>query len=414
MNIKIDKEKLIAIDSSFLELKKDNKSTVAVEIIKKTLDSSFDTDVTINIVSPQKHQKLFVMSIFPENSTLEKIIANIMSNETSINTIKSLWEKEKKWTIEIDKRILDSSIIDCTERELTAILLHEIGHVICTNSIPTRVATIIKYETSKAKLNTRMAIRHNIFHNMMSLPILDACISDGKRDKTSIKNEIKADGFAKKLGYQKDLSSALTKLSKHSLYPNNEKNNKEITSFMISNAEQYIERKNNLSKKGLLGLKESCSSPFINDVIDNVFETFYNPCEAYVTESERIEKMCSITDSIIDNEYCKEFFLFGKTNLKKIDQSEIDYVDVRIQGIKSVDDKMLLVSYINSKIDMIDFYISILQNPKTSKKYSIPQSIEQLNAMKAHLLKSKENVLAYKIPERDKNILVSYPKGYEG
>ena len=74
----------------------------------------------------------------------------------------------------------------------------------------------------------------------------------------------------------------------------------------------------------------------------------------------------------------------------------------------------MLISYINYKLDIIDYYISILENPKLSRKYSVPHSIEQLENMKGRLNTLRDRVLNYKIPERLKGIIVAYPENYEG
>ena len=75
---------------------------------------------------------------------------------------------------------------------------------------------------------------------------------------------------------------------------------------------------------------------------------------------------------------------------------------------------MMIISYIHSKLDMVEYYISILENPALSKKYSIPHSLNQLYDMKKRLYQLREIALKFKIPERNRHMLVSWADNYEG
>ena len=75
---------------------------------------------------------------------------------------------------------------------------------------------------------------------------------------------------------------------------------------------------------------------------------------------------------------------------------------------------MMLISYIHSKLDIIDFYLGILKDPKLAKKYNVPNTAEQLERMRHRLLTSRENILKFKIPERNKGIIIAWPENYEG
>ena len=135
--------------------------------------------------------------------------------------------------------------------------------------------------------------------------------------------------------------------------------------------------------------------------------------DSYVPD-KKLNFMLERADDITNNKLYQEFSIFGSTKLSRIDPSSIDYIDVKISEIKSESDKMMLISYINYKLDIIDYYISILENPKLSRKYSVPHSIEQLENMKGRLNTLRDRVLNYKIPERLKGIIVAYPENYEG
>ena len=114
------------------------------------------------------------MSIFPERSTTDKIIESVARGNSDFKTIQSLWEKNSKWTIEIDERILKGTF---TTRELTAMVLHEVGHLIQSKTIATRIITVLQYEYAKTSMQNKMLLRTKVFRSIMALPIINSCIS---------------------------------------------------------------------------------------------------------------------------------------------------------------------------------------------------------------------------------------------
>ncbi len=424
MKINITKDNFHEIECAFSnikELKKSGSNSIelqnkATDIIGKTLEDGLGLDITINIVTPNQYSPLFVMAVYPETSTTDKIISELMSNnENKDSVIKKLWEQNKAWTIEIDERIFDDKIINITPSELTALLLHEIGHVIYANSITTRICTILQYEIASTSMSNKALIKDRFFKRILSLPIFNACIADSKNDDKSLKNEIKADKFAKKMGYTNDLYSVMNKLIHSKYYPktNADKNMSSVSQFSISTIDQLKNRQTNLMKKNLLSIIESCDSPYIKSVVQDYYNLFFEEMDSYVPD-KKLNFMLERANNIANDNLYQEFSIFGSTKLKRIDPSSIDYINVKIETIKSESDKMMLISYINYKLDIIDYYISILENPKLSRKYSVPHTIEQLQDMKTRLNTLRDRVLNYKIPERLKGIIVAYPENYEG
>ena len=415
MGIRLKKEAFKSIDNAFLVLQEDKASETGKKIIKDSLNEIFDVEFDIEIIPVNDNSPLFVMSVFPEKSVVSKIISSVTTNSGNIETIKKLWQQNKKWTLEIDERILNKNFINCSNRELTALVLHEIGHVVCTNSIPSRISTIIQYEIAKSKLENKILAADKLFSKILALPILNACVSDSRKSDKPLSVEIKADNFAKKMGYQQELLSVLKKITTNQKYPKGgtiNKNMEEMTKFSINTLNQLKAREDNLLKKNLVSLKKECVSPYIESYIDDFYNTIFETGDKSISSIEHLTFMENRADSIVEN-YYTEFF-FGKKKLSKIDPAELDYIDIKTNEIKNENDKMMLISYIHSKLDIIDFYLGILKDPKLAKKYNVPNSADQLERMRTRLLTSRENILKYKIPERNKGIIIAWPENYEG
>ena len=415
MAVRLKKEAFKSIDNAFLVLQEDKASETGKKIIKDSLNEIFDVEFDIEIIPVNDNSPLFVMSVFPEKSVVSKIISSVTTNSGNIETIKKLWQQNKKWTLEIDERILNKKFINCSNRELTALVLHEIGHVVCTNSIPSRISTIIQYEIAKSKLENKILAADKLFSKILALPILNACVSDSRKSDKPLSVEIKADNFAKKMGYQQELLSVLKKITTNQKYPKGgtiNKNMEEMTKFSINTLNQLKAREDNLLKKNLVSLKKECVSPYIESYIDDFYNTIFETGNKSISSIEHLTFMENRADSIVEN-YYTEFF-FGKKKLSKIDPAELDYIDIKTNEIKNENDKMMLISYIHSKLDIIDFYLEILKDPKLAKKYNVPNSADQLERMRTRLLTSRENILKYKIPERNKGIIIAWPENYEG
>ena len=123
------------------------------------------------------------------------------------------------------------------------------------------------------------------------------------------------------------------------------------------------------------------------------------------------EKAASFED---DEFIIERFLLLGPRKLERIDPAEIDYIDVKINMMQNEGDKLMLISYLNSKLDMVNYYLSILSNEKLNKKYAIPNSYRQLVDMKNRLERLRMVILKYKIPTKKEGLLVQWPSGYEG
>jgi propanediol dehydratase large subunit len=104
-------------------------------------------------------------------------------------------------------------------------------------------------------------------------------------------------------------------------------------------------------------------------------------------------------------------FMAKPKKLKRISSEVVSYVRINGQAAKDEHDKMLAVSYAHSKMDMIDWYISLIDC--NSDKYIVPQSREELVSIRNQLAAAIERIIEAPIKPKA-TISVEYPKGYEG
>lgn len=410
--MKLSKPMAEKLEMAFSVLRENTTSKVATDniasILKEMTGLTFDVKVIPKKVDDPK--AMWVMSIYPEISTIEKIINGIQDMDDK--TIQKLWEKNKVWTLELDERIFFTGSL-FTDREMVAMLLHEIGHVIHSNAITTRISIILNYELAKNRHLYQGVAKTGIFRSLLSLPIVNLCVSSQSKDR-SIKNEINADKFASSLGYRKDLVSAFQKIIDFSkgAYGGSDidKHLGENLKFTGNMIDQFKKRKDSLVKKNLLTLRENCESDFLEHTIDVILsDIFYKEN----TQEDDVFKINFFHEKMdeVESEYMKE--AFGGDKYAPIDPATFDYIDIKTSGIKNLDDKMMLAVYIQSKIDLLNSYLKII-NSGSHKAKKIPYTEDEIQTLKERLYNQKDAVISARIPGRNPGILIAWPEGYDG
>ena len=105
---------------------------------------------------------------------------------------------------------------------------------------------------------------------------------------------------------------------------------------------------------------------------------------------------------------------FGVKKLKKIPSDLVAYITIETESIRDANDKMMISSYCLSKIEIVEWYIELLE--VGSKKYIVPHTKPYLESLRTQLLACFKKIMDVKIinPNSRPLIDIQYPKGYEG
>lgn len=99
--------------------------------------------------------------------------------------------------------------------------------------------------------------------------------------------------------------------------------------------------------------------------------------------------------------------------LKKIPSDLVSYIIIEGEAIRDANDKMLIVSYAYGKLDIVEWYIELIDTQ--SKRYIVPHTRDYLVMIKRDLLAAIKKIMDTPIPKpSDPIIQVTYPAGYEG
>ena len=425
MKIDLKKERFEAIDHAFARLLEKSSDKGPLTAIETNLRATFHKNISVDVIPHKDEDDLFLMSVYPDEDTVNEVVRAIV-DEGSDGAIRKIWNGADKWFVEIDKRILSgASDLEFNSKELTALLLHEVGHIVYSNSIPQRISRIMRMEYARANIGTKQLLKDKVFSQILSIPILSACLYDNYRTKDKIKEELKADVFAVKMGYGDELESALNKLiSTSTARPANQVNvdsgkvysdMKSITKYSIETIENLKERKKSIAKSNFKKLLMDSPSKYLSDAIGKVQDLLVKSSVEAIPDDMKMERVADRMDGIVDTFFESTYMtegLLGKKKLQKIDPKIPDMIKIQIDGLKSNDERALLVSYIHDKISMVDYYLEILEtgNPK----YEIYNTKEELVRMKNKLEDYLKAVMDKKIPEFSYRFYVQYPEGFEG
>ncbi len=100
--------------------------------------------------------------------------------------------------------------------------------------------------------------------------------------------------------------------------------------------------------------------------------------------------------------------------LKRIPSDLVSYIQIETEAIETSNDKMMISSYCLSKLDMVNWYLELLE--VGSKKYIVPQSKAYLEMVRDQLMACHKDIMSVKIKKQGERpiIDIKYPKGYEG
>ena len=194
----------------------------------------------------------------------------------------------------------------------------------------------------------------------------------------------------------------------YSKYANPEKEKKQVIADLnevIKTFKENCEFDDNL--KNCINFIEDVNR-YYNHEYDNELQKYheeaFNKCIDY--EWNRNQK---------NVKYLQEAFFVKK--LKKIPRDLIPYISVEAEAIRDTNDKMMIASYCMSKIEIVEWYIELLE--VGSKKYIVPHSKPYLEDMRTQLLACYRKIMAVRITppieRKDRPIIdIKYPKGYEG
>lgn len=443
----INKNKITMIDEAFGSYIMDNNKNDFCKKVSSILNA-FDTSKKFYVYitddkKAQTKEPFFGMRIFPSQKYAENIIKEIIEeDETNILNMCERWKKISEWDIEIDNRVFQRESISFNPQELTAMLLHEIGHTIYSDKKIEMFYRIYKECNIRMKETDKAAAK--ILYIIYMIPLTLVCgFRDWGLTSVDLREEIFADQSVQKLGYSKHLISAFSKIIKaygSGGYVSEGSDEKELTRIMDMcnlNISDLRHRRDKL-KDELYNTGNSHNSFYIKTMISNimkkigiakktryngniVLESDFSLCfdnENFINESllvfdiksfSNLEKQIAMMQNSTKAKIANEAFGIKKKS-EIPSQLEVDCISVELDRIENHADRRYVLDLIYNQEEKIQKFMELCEyNKDLKRKY-----YGKMQSMMTELEDIRKKVLSKRSFDKNYKVFVRYPEGYEG
>lgn len=427
--MKNKRENLVFIEKCFGHIKAKDDVNGNITRIERALSREFDLKFNLSIVKNTTNQ-FFGMNIFPSVSTMDIMVESIIDKKSSVEEILEVWQKNDTWYIEIDDILLYDTNLNANPAEITAVLLHEIGHTVYDSTIPRRLNKTLRYKLMKLTYQMRALVSNEKIRKLFNLAILESCTTKSYTF-TNVKSERFADKFVLDYGYGNELDEFIGKLIKSQGNSLINKTDKElekeveiIVNWTVVNIKELEFRKKALRQSLKVEMMKS-PSDLTKRVIQDIYVSFFGEStdkyrallsEQYTGDSRDIynEMKCeqilmNDVKRIIEEASLGFFDKLGK--VKKVSQSDIDILSVDASNIENNDDKIYLLDRLYILLERVNAALDLIEIGKEKK---VAQSKSTLLNMRDQLNKIREQILSTKVIDKEYGVFIKYPKGYQG
>lgn len=435
--------------SKFL-MKETNESQLCRDISTALGALPFDgrrKEFTVQITNQRMNEKFFGMRVFPKIDELDKFCREIV-NEDSANIIKfnemtKRWKTIDSWFLELDSILFNRNVINFTPKELVALTLHEIGHIIYSDK-PVE-GFYRAYREAKVRMTVSEKATQRLMYSIYMIPLSVACMQRRwVNEKDEVEVEIVADKTVMELGYGDYLVEAFNKIIRQfgSVNSNRNQQQAEIDTSMQwcnKNVADIIRRKENLKDELYYQAIRSKSNymkavtiitldkigfkmkeRYTGYVVENSLELLSDPdvMKKYMPivdalESARFDKQ--LQGMISAEEVAMEAFFNKRKKIKTElpSQYEIDAISIEVDKITTHHDRIFVMDLIYEVLERINnFEEAISPDPALVRKWG-----GKINTMKEQLEQLRQAVLEKKTFASNYRFFVKLPpeaKEYEG
>lgn len=386
------------------------------------------------------------MCVYPDISELVNAVSALTT--PSITKLVGAWEGITKYTLEIDEDMFDPTVISFNPEELTAMALHELGHIIFSSYVPERLYRAYKTNVVMLDMMDKKVLKQ-ILSIFYAIPALTICtihkwyagsngmyeeyycdrvfgLSDAQEHMANALNKI-----IKKYGnaiirqesediklHEADVDTKwcninIKDISKRRGYLQAELLNRAARTKSVSIKRAYL----NISARLGVGLKDRYTHSLIAfesvlGLIDSgklEYSDLFNKYE-FTNNFKGIGALESIVDSSIEAgmKEAMESLRMRKPPVLPTDYA-LDEISIEVDKIENHNDRLYVLDLIYAKLDAIDVFEKWAKENDQYQRYS-----SKIQQRREYLAVLRQTVISKKLPDKQYNVYVQYPKGYEG
>lgn len=357
-----------------------NHSSSRLNELKNELNKLFTGAKCREVIFTDNTDKLFFgMRVYPEITG--DMAMNILHNSEPVYY--------DAYYVEIDSKIVDP-MLNLHGRELTAVLLHEVGHIV----YDTQPTDEVKKHIDKyfANSDTYMDLKESInYRELLAYALKDSVIKCASLFSRIGDDELIADAFVASCGFGPDLESGFRKIIRSTPFINQNVDNRFINLSWVLRIYAEINTKRLPAIKTLNKAKVLTASQLEKRELTNAVN--------------RLNRLEMVNEGAIDNikaKFNKKFAKFKAKGVRSL-KDDIYEFTLRARTLETEDEALLLIRNINSDITILEDYIS---EPELSQEEvdSISALLQELYALRQKVSKDAKIRGTY-----DSMIRVVYP-----
>lgn len=328
------------LEDAVIEVKVHPHSKASLNGLQRELNACFSDCKCNGVLYTVNTDKLFFgMCVLPIIS--ERELNDIICTNKPVRL--------NNYYLEIDSKLFDPGA-GLTGKELTAIVLHEVGHLVNDATPVDKCRQVM--DTQYATTDTKMSFETHDDLNQ----ILCAGLSDTIRKLTSIfytsDEEIMADAYVIKCGYGNELVSALKKIQNNGWGLNRSVNNK----FVVLAWCLRLHHDFGIRRISALRTIKRCNELTGSQLEKRVF--------ANLDRIVRQARGGMVRESTTLLEYDKSNNIFYKAKRNSLKQYEEDYFEyvMMARNVSDQDEALYLMRNINTRISVIENFLETESN----------------------------------------------------
>ena len=372
-----------SIDNVFAEgLAKGSLTSSQLRTIQRELNLFFKDSRCIDVYYTDNTSKPFFGMIVCPRIYADRIYDYLMGDDSV---------RFNEYTIEIDSHLFNP-LLKLRSREITAILLHEVGHVV---NDATPIMDARKYlDEYLAKNNESMKMTDSAhYKEILAYALKDFVSKDRSIFYTNNVDEILADDFVRSYNYGAALEAAMQKILSGNAKLYQGQIDDKFTTFMWS-----LQLYKNIQYRRIPALR------------------MLNKAKALTgsrIEKAELENVIRRINRMDDNTFneAKDFSLISKIKnrmkkmridtMKSLDDDYYE-INMRIRNVEDEDDALYLMRQLNTRVSLISDFIES-EDMSSSDRKKWQDSLDRFNRLRQEL----SDTVVYK--NKSYGIFVSYP-----
>lgn len=349
--------------------------------LKKELNRFFRDSMCEQVYYTENNDKMFFgMKVFARLSP--DLIENYLMGDDDIRI--------SSYVIEIDSHLFNP-ILSLNAKELVALVLHEVGHVV-NDAAPINNAR--RYLDEYLAKNHESITISDSYHykEILAFALKDFIAKQGSLFYNHNVDEILADDFVRSYGYGEYLESAMNSIMSNykGLYTNNPNVDKFSVFIWTMSIYKHLGTRRIGAIKTLNRCKALTGSRLEKAEIDNV-----------IRRINRIDDASLITEGQV-NSKIKQRMKKMKYDTMRTLEDDFYELNMRIRNVEDEEDAMYLMRQINTRINLIEDYIDS-EDMSTAEVKRWSDTLDKFKRIREELA----NSLVYK--NKSYGVFVVYP-----